>query len=324
MTGCMTTASPLVIAIGQTFPDLRVEAEELSRIGAVIMDGRKLDPHDPAWANASGVLLGTAARLDPAAIGRLESCKGIVRYGVGYDNVDVEAAKARGIVVAIVREYCVEEVAEHALACALTMCRALPLWDRRVRAGQWRGAPRPTIHRLKNQCFGVVGFGLIGQAAAHKAKGMFGRVLVYDAWLPDVAAHRAAGYEFADSLDVLLGEADVVSLHLPLTPDTSHLFDAGKLGRMKPTAYLINVSRGGLVEESALLAAVRAGTIAGAALDTFENEPIDSANPLLAEPGILVSPHVAWLSDEAELDLRRMASAELGQILLGNPPTTPV
>jgi D-3-phosphoglycerate dehydrogenase / 2-oxoglutarate reductase len=320
----MSSQSPLVIAVGQTFPDLVIEAEELAKVGAVIVDGRRLDPADPTWAEASGVLLGTAARLDPAAIERLNSCKGIVRYGVGYDNVDVAAAKAKGITVAIVREYCVDEVAEHAVAFALTMCRALPVWDRRVRAGQWRGTPKPAIHRLADLCFGVVGFGLIGRAAAQKAMGLYGRVLAYDAWLSDTAEYRAAGYEFADSLDTLLSEADVVTLHLPLTPDTNRLFDAERLHQMKSSAYLINVSRGGIVDEGALLSAVRDGTIAGAALDAFESEPVGVENPLLAEPRILVSPHVAWLSNEAEIDLRRMASAELGLILEGKAPTTPV
>lgn len=320
----MTSDTALVLAIGQTFPDLEIEAKELASADARIVDGRKLEKDDPLWSKASGVLLGTASRMDAATIARLKSCKGIVRYGVGYDNVDVPAAKAQGIIVAIVREYCVEEVAEHALTFALSLTRALPEWDRRVRAGQWRGSPRPTIHRLADLCIGIVGFGLIGRAAASKAQGLFGRVLVHDAWLKSTAEYRAKGFEFTDRLEALLSEADVVTLHLPLSPETAGLLNAERLKLMKPTAYLINVSRGGLIDEAALIEAVRAGTLAGAALDTFEHEPLDANSPLLAEPRIRLSPHVAWLSNEAERDLRRLASAELALILRGQEPTTPV
>jgi D-3-phosphoglycerate dehydrogenase len=170
----------------------------------------------------------------------------------------------------------------------------------------------------------VVGFGLIGRATASKALGLFGRVLVHDVWLTPTDEYRAAGYVFSDSLEALLAEADIVSLHLPLTSETTGLLNAERLKLMKPHGYLINVSRGGLIDEAALIDAIRAGGLAGAALDTFEREPLGPDSPLLAEPRILLSPHVAWLSDEAELDLRRMAAAELALILQGKTPNTPV
>jgi len=247
-----------------------------------------------------------------------------VRYGIGYDNVDVVAATELGMTVAIVREYCIDEVAEHAVASALALARGLPYWDRSIRAGTWRGSERPSMHRLSMLCFGVVGFGLIGRAAAFKAKALFGNVYVYDPAVELSGEDLAIGIEPAGSLDDLLSDADFVSVHLPLIPATRNLIDADRLARMKPSAYLINVSRGGIVDEAALIDAVRSGTIAGAALDTFVTEPLSADDPLVGEPRILLSPHVAWLSDEAAVDLRELASEEIILILSGQEPTTRV
>lgn len=322
----MSDPSPLVVAVGHSWKDLEIESEVLAEAGARIVDGGSLTPDDPMWNDVSGILLGTAARLDREHLTRYAGagCKGVVRYGIGYDNVDAAAATELGMVVAIVREYCIDEVAEHAVACALSLARGLSHWDRNIRAGAWRGGERPSMHRLSQLCFGVAGFGLIGRTAAEKAKGLFGRVLIYD---PAVALNdqdRANGLEQVDSLDHLYGEVDFLSVHLPLIPATQNLIDANAMARMKPTAYVINVSRGGIVDEAALLDAVTEGQLAGAALDTFTTEPLPEDHPLIGEPRILLSPHVAWLSDEAAVDLRRLASAEMVRVLRGEAPTTPV
>lgn len=315
---------PVVIAVGQTFADLAIEQGELDAVGAEVIDGRGLAADDPLWAAAQGILLGTAARMDAEALSRLDACKGIVRYGIGYDNVDVAAARAHGMAVGIVRDYCVEEVAEHALAFALSMARALPHWERSVRSGQWRGGKRPAVHRLSALTYGVVGFGLIGRAAAAKALGLFGTVLVHDAWVAPTAKDLEDGVVFAPDLETVLSRSDIVTVHLPLTPETKAMIHAGNIGLMKRGAYLINVSRGGIIEERAALDAVRDGTIAGAAFDTFEQEPISADHPFLAESGILLSPHAAWISDEAEHDLRRLAAADMARIIEGKPPSTAV
>jgi D-3-phosphoglycerate dehydrogenase / 2-oxoglutarate reductase len=323
----MSDDRPVVVALGQSWNDLKIEEEILARAGAAIVDGRKLPAEDPAWDNVAGVLLGTAARLDRERLAALaqSGCKGVVRYGIGYDNVDAAAATELGMVAAIVREYCIEEVAEHAVACGLALARGLSFWDRTIREGAWRGSGgRPSMHRLSMQCFGVVGFGLIGRTAALKAKGLFGRVLIYDPAVKVSDEDRALGLEGADSLDDLLGAADLISVHLPLIPATRNLIDSANLARMKPTAYVINVSRGGIVDEAALIEAVRSGTVAGGALDTFVKEPLPADDPLMAEPRILLSPHVAWLSDEAAIDLRRLATEEMVLILRGEEPTTRV
>jgi D-3-phosphoglycerate dehydrogenase len=322
----MSDGKPVVVALGQSWADLKVEELVLARAGARIVDGRNLAPDDPVMANVAGVLLGTADKLDRERLARLaqSGCKAVVRYGIGYDNVDAAGATELGMTVAIVREYCIDEVAEHAVASALSLARGLSYWDRSIRAGTWRGSGRPSMHRLSMLSFGVAGFGLIGRAAAAKAKALFGSVLVYDPAVTLGAEDRALGLEAAESLEHLLADVDIVSVHLPLIPATRNLLDADRLGLMKPTAYVINVSRGGIVDETALLDAVRNGRLAGAALDTFTKEPLPADDPLLAEPRILLSPHVAWLSDEAAVDLRRLASEEMVLILKGEKPTTQV
>jgi D-3-phosphoglycerate dehydrogenase len=322
----MSDGRPVVVALGHSWGDLKIEDEILAEAGVRIVDGRELGADDPVWANVFGVLLGTADRLDRERLTWLaqSGCKAVVRYGIGYDNVDAAAATELGMVVAIVREYCIDEVAEHAVASALSLARGLSYWDRSIRAGAWRGSSRPSMHRLSMLCFGVVGFGLIGRTAAVKAKALFGRVLVYDPAVALGTDDRALGLEATESLDDLLVEADFVSVHLPLIPTTRNLIDAVAMSRMKPTAYVVNVSRGGIVDEAALLDAVRNGRLAGAALDTFTREPLPADDPLIGEPRILLSPHVAWLSDEAAVDLRRLASREMVLILKGERPTTPV
>lgn len=315
--------APIVIAVGHSWPDLSIEQETLGAY-ARLLDGRPLQPNDPVWAKASAVLLGTASKLDRESMRAMPSCRAIVRYGIGYDNVDIRSAETLGIVVAIVREYCIEEVAEHALACALALARALPHWDRNVRSNAWRGGTRPSIRRLSALSFGVIGFGLIGRRLARKSKGLFGRILVHDPIAELSDADRAAGYVIVDTLPELLAEVDILSVHVPLNEDTRGLIGAEALDRMKASASVINVSRGGIVDEAALLDAIRAGRIAGAALDTFSTEPLLADDPLVKEPRILLSPHVAWLSQEAEIDLRRSAAEEVARTLAGNLPTVPV
>lgn len=322
----MSDGRPVVMALGQSWGDLKIEEEILAEAGVDIIDGRDLAADHPAWAKVDGVLLGTADKLDRGRLSPLaqSGCKAVVRYGIGYDNVDAAAATDLGMVVAIVREYCIDEVAEHAIASALSLARGLLYWDRSIRTGVWRGSGRPSMHRLSTLCFGVVGLGLIGRAAATRAAALFGRVLVYDPVVVLSAEDRALGLEAASSLEDLLAAADFASVHLPLIPATRNLIDAACLARMKPTAYVINVSRGGIVDEAALLDAVKNGALAGAALDTFTKEPLPADDPLIGEPRILLSPHVAWLSDEAAIDLRRLATEEMVLILRGEEPTTRV
>jgi len=317
-------SNPVVIAIGQSWNELAIEKEVIDAAGATLIDGRQLAADDPIWKEAVVILLGTATKLDAARLAAIKEggkLKGVIRYGIGYDNVDAKAATELGIDVGIIRTYCIDEVSEHAVTSGLALARGLFHWDRNIRAGQWRAGARPPMRRLSQLCFGVIGYGLIGRAAALKAKGLFGRVLVFDPVAKPSAEDIALGIEVAADVDSLLKEVDIVSVHLPLIPATKNLIDAKRMKTMKPTSYIVNVSRGGIVDEEALLEAVKDGTVAGAALDTFTKEPLPADHPLMAEQRIIISPHIAWLSTEAEYDLRRFAAEEAVLVLNGKKPS---
>jgi D-3-phosphoglycerate dehydrogenase len=296
----------------------------LAAVGARVIDGNRLPPDSPFWGEVAGVLLGTAERLSAARLRAMPNCRAVVRYGIGYDNVDIAAAKELGIVVGIVRDYCVDEVAEHTIACAMALSRGLVTWDRKVRGGEWRRGAAPRLQRVSGLCFALVGFGLIGRAVARRARALFGRVVVFDPWSAPTSEELAQGFEFLSSLDDLLIVADVLTVHVPLTPETRGLIGETALRRLKPSALVINVSRGGIVNEAALLDAISRGTLRGAAIDTFVEEPLPADHPFIGEPRILLSPHVAWLSDESVVALRQRASEEMCLALKGEPLSAPV
>ena len=262
------------------------------------------------------------APLDAPALAALHRCRVVVRYGVGVDNVDVPAASRHGVWVANVPDYGTEEVADHALALLLALLRGLPRLDRAVRAGEWDvNAVRP-LHRLSTLTVGVLGCGRIGEAFARKVLGVGLRVIGHDP--AGVRAElREAGVEEV-GLHELLSRSDAVSLHLPLSDATHHLVDAAALRRMRPTAYLINTSRGGIVDHAALLEALEAGRLAGAALDVLEVEPPAAGDALAAHPRVVVTPHAAWYSEESYETLKTEAAREAVRVLRGERPRSPV
>ena len=243
-----------------------------------------------------------------------------MRHGVGVDNVDLNAARARKIYVANVPDYGAEiEVSEHALALYLAIQRRIPSRDLEVRAGQWGIGQVAMIPGRENATLGLIGCGRIGLQAARKFRALgFSRVLVFDPFLSAEAA-RAADVEPVD-LRTLCACADVVSLHAPLTKDTHHLLDAAHIALMKPTSIVINVSRGGLVDEAALAVALQEKRLFGAGIDVFEQEPVASDNPLLTAPNTLLSDHAAWYSERSVAVLQRNAAEEIARVLEGQPP----
>ncbi|MBT52532.1 MAG: 3-phosphoglycerate dehydrogenase [Mameliella sp.] len=306
------------LALGHTF-DLSLEREIFADSDITLVDGK--DDYDPA--QVEGILLGTALQLDRAKLAEYPNLKGVMRFGIGYDNVDVAAASDRGITVGIVRDYCVEEVAEHALTSALSLLRALPHWDRNLRAGSWRAGARPRHRRISGLCFGVMGYGLIGREVARKASGLFGEVLIFDPML-ETSDNTVDGFPVEPDLGAFLSRVDALTLHAPLTDSTRGIIGDKALRKMRNDAVVINASRGGLVDEAALARALEVGEIAGAAIDTFTTEPINPDNPLLHRPEAILTPHVAWLSEEAEVALRQSAAQDLLAILSGARPNTPV
>lgn len=310
------TGDRVVAVYGHTFPNLDIETAVLAARGIRLVDANALTPDDMAKAGVTGILLGTLKKVDVALLAAMPSLAAVVRQGLGVDNIDIPAATARAIVVCNINDYCIEEVAVHALACALSLMRRLAFFDANTRAGLWRKGMASML-RPSTATVGIIGYGQIGRAFAARAQAIFGTVLVHDPWaaLPEPGAK----VEFV-SLDDLLARSDVITVHAPLTPQTRGLIGAEGFARMKPGAVVINASRGGIVDEAALLAALRDGHIASAALDTFSVEPLPPDHALMREQRVLLTPHIAWLSTRAEFDLREHAAQEIARVLCGETP----
>jgi D-3-phosphoglycerate dehydrogenase len=273
-----------------------------------------------AQAGDADALINQYAPITAEVLDALPRCRLVVRYGVGVDNVDVEAAAGRGVWVANVPDYGRDEVADHTLALALAVLRGVVALDRSVREGTWDLAAARPLRRLSALTWGVVGCGAIGTAVAGRAAGLGMRVLGYD-----VDQVRSEPPIVRVPLEELLEAADLVSLHAALTPDSHHLVGAAALARMRPTALLVNTARGGLVDSGALLAALDAGELAGAALDVLEGEPPDELGWRLARhPRVVATPHAAWYSEEAFSTLKTEVAREALRVLEGGQPRSPV
>jgi D-3-phosphoglycerate dehydrogenase len=263
------------------------------------------------------------ARLDAAAIGRLKRCKVISRYGVGYDNVDVEAATRAGIWVANVQHYAKEDVSDHALALLLACARRVTERDRAIRRGEWNTTARLKGYRLAGKTLGLIGYGDIARCLHRKVSGFgLARVLVSDPFV-DESAVRAAGAEPV-TLERLLAESDMISVHAPLAPSTRGMIGAPQLASLKPGAILVNTSRGPLIDEAAIAAALRDGKLACAGLDVFEQEPLPAASPLKSLENVVLTDHVGWYTEESIVELKTGAARNVAEVLAGRPPVYPI
>ena len=259
------------------------------------------------------------AQVTPAVVRAAARCRVISRYGVGVDNIAVDAATALGIPVTYVPDYCVDEVSDHVLALLLAWNRQIGFYDGIAKAGRWEGVPSPhPLTRLRGQTIGIVGFGRIGRAVADKARAFGLSVLVSDPYLPPDAALPAGAT--ATALDDLLSAADYVTVHTPLNAATQGLIDARALSLMKSSAYLINCARGPIVDESALYAALRDGGIAGAGLDVMESAAPPSNHPLFALDNVIVTPHIAFLSQQSVRELEVRTAQATVDVLQGRMP----
>jgi D-3-phosphoglycerate dehydrogenase len=257
---------------------------------------------------------GTFSRAVIEAAPRL---KIISRHGVGCDNIDVEACNEHGVIISTSGDANSEAVSEHTMALLLSVARMLPFADRSIRAGIWDRSVRSV--ELQGKTLGLVGVGRIGSRVAHQAQGFDMRVLAYDPYAtPEMA--RTANAELTD-LESVLRQADFVSLHAPLTPETRHLIGAAELALMKPDAILVNTSRGGLVDEAALCEALAEKRIAGAGLDVFEQEPLEPDNPLRGLDNVVLAPHLGGTTEEALVRLSVRAAQNILAVLRGERPT---
>lgn len=313
----------VVIAYTDFGDDFAVERKVLAMIDPEIVctNGEISSPAAIAAIKDADALMVTLQKVTSDVIQAMSRCKVVGRAGTGLDTIDLEAASAKGVQVVYVPDYGVDEVSAHAIALLMAQARNVVALVNDTRAGKWPAAGGRTIYRLKGKTLGVIGFGRIGQAAAEKGKGLGLDVLVYDPVLNE-ATVELLGARAVD-LDTLARQSDFITLHTPLLDSTYHIINADFLAKMKPTAYVINTARGPLVDENALLAAVQAGTIAGAALDVFETEPLPADSPLLQEERILVTSHSAWYSEEAKIDMRRRAVEDVVRVLQGEAPLRP-
>jgi D-3-phosphoglycerate dehydrogenase len=248
-------------------------------------------------------------------IAAMDRCKGVVRYGIGVDNIDLAAARERQIVVANVPDYGIDEVSTHAVALLLAVARQVLSRDRHVREGRWNAARDQPMYRLRGRALGLIGYGRIARQVHEKLAGFgFDRVLVHDP-----AADLPSDVQAA-TVDEICAQSDVISLHAPFTPATRHLINDQRLALMRPTAILVNTARGGLVDLDALHRALAERRLLGAGLDVFEQEPVDSAHPVFGLKNVVVSDHIGWYSEEAMRDLQRKAAEEVVRILNGDAP----
>jgi D-3-phosphoglycerate dehydrogenase len=276
--------------------------------------GKSQRLRDDQLRKADAVLVNVTP-VDGALLDRCPRCRVVVTYGVGYDHIDLDEARRRQVVVANVPDYCTDEVADHTVALLLALARQIPAGDEMVRTGGWGVQGLGPIRRIKGRTLGLIGFGRTGRAVAVRAGGFGLRVIAYD---PFVSRGGEAATMVA-SLRGLLREADFVSLHAPLRPETVQLIDEHALSLMKPGAVLINTSRGGLVDIDALIRALDQGSLAGAGLDVYPQEPPAAAQ--LDRPDLVLSPHSAYYSAEAIVELKRSAAQAVAVVLTGGNPT---
>ncbi|MBO6674151.1 MAG: C-terminal binding protein [Rhizobiales bacterium] len=312
---------PRISVLEPGYASYQTEASILARHGATLVPVAEEDDAVEALKAIDPVAILVRERLvGQAELSACPNLKIVQRYGVGVDNIDCAEATRRGIFVANVPTYGAEhEVSDHALGLYLALQRRIVTRDAEVRSGQWDiGQAQPIMGRGAST-LGLIGYGRIG-AQARKKFAVFGfsRVLVSDPSLTQSAA-REDGVEVSD-VDTICSEADVISLHAPLTSITHHIIDQRRIALMKPTTLVINVSRGGLIDETALADALSSGALSGAGLDVFETEPPALDHPLRLTPNTILTDHSAWYSERSARALQETAAQQIAKVMDGNPP----
>ena len=307
-----------VVITDSDYGSHEIEEEVLSSIGADLVKFQCKTEDDiiRCCSDADG-LLNQYAPITRRVIENLQRARIIVRYGVGVDNIDVNAATERGIFVANVI-YDITDVADHTLSLILSLSRKIIWADRNVKENRWDWKSVQPISRLKDKTVGIIGFGRIGRKVAQRLKGFEVKILSYDPYVPE-EIFREYGVEKVD-FETLIKESDIITVHTPLTDETRHMIGEKELRSMKREAILINVSRGGIIDEKALYKALKERWISGAGLDVLEVEPPSKDNPLLRLDNVIITPHMAWYSNKSLDEIRRKAAEEVARALSGQIP----
>jgi D-3-phosphoglycerate dehydrogenase / 2-oxoglutarate reductase len=309
-----------VVVTDYEYKTFAPEKEVLNKIGIDLeLHQCKTEDEVIEAAKDADALINQYAPITRKVIENLERCKVISRYGVGYNTIDVEAATEKGIIVGNVTDYCIDEVSDHALSLLLSSARKVTQLDHEVKKGNWNYKTGIPIFRLRGRTLGLVGLGNIPQSVARKAQ-VFGlNVVAYDPFVPEEVA-KELNVELL-SLDALCERSDFISVHAPLNQHTEGMISHEQFNKMRKETFIINTARGPVIDEGALIAALQAGKIAGAALDVVVQEPIDRDNPLLQMEHVILNPHIAWYSEESEAELKRKVAQNVADVLTGYYPT---
>jgi D-3-phosphoglycerate dehydrogenase / 2-oxoglutarate reductase len=313
---------PRVVVTDHVFAGLEIERAMLEPLGAEVVEAPATDAETLAdLAREADALLVCYAPLPRAVVEAAAEggVRVIARYGIGYDNVDVEAATEHGIVVTNVPDYCLDEVADHTFALLLAWARGVVRGSTLVREGDWK-VPHEGIHSLRGRQLTLVGLGRIGVKVAERARAFGLRVVAYDPFVTEALADVT----LAPSFDAAVADADFVSLHLPMSPENRHIIGEAAIAAMTRSPVVINTSRGGLVDLDAVVAALEDGKLSGVALDVTDPEPLPADHPLRTHPSAIVTPHMAFHSIEAQAELQRRAAEEVARALRGEPARSPV
>ncbi len=317
----MRDGGPVVLVTDHPWPSLEPEREILSDVdGRLVLAPSGEEDQLIELARDADAILTCFARVTERVVQAAPGLRVIGRYGIGVDNIAVAEATARGILVTNTPSYCTDEVAEHTLALMLTLARRIGAFNQAVHAGNWELASGQPIHRLRGQTLGIIGLGEIGSALAGRARALGLNVLAYHP-RRESGSIRDNGAEPV-SLRELAERSDFISLHVPLREDTRGLVDAEFLRAMKPTAFLVNTARGAVIDQPALVQALREGWIAGAGIDVVVPERLPEDDPLLALPNAIITPHVAYYSEESLVDLGTLAAENVAAVLGGREPAS--
>ncbi|MBX0295040.1 C-terminal binding protein [Haloarcula nitratireducens] len=304
--------------------DPTTQSEILEAAGATIeiLDEKTESAVADAVRGADGIIVDAGTPITEAALAGTETLRVVGRAGIGVDNIDVDAAAANDITVVNVPDYCLDEVSTHALSLLLACVRAVPHYDREVKDGTWDWATGQPLHRMAGRTLGLAGFGRIARRLASKLRAYRLDVVAQD---PNVDAATMEDYGVEKvSFEGLLDRSDFLSVHTPLFEETRHLFSTEEFERMRDDAIVVNTSRGPVLDEDALVAALDDGEIAKAGLDVLDSEPPSPDNPLFDREDVVLTPHVGWYSEESRADLSRGVASDVAAVLQGEAPSNPV
>lgn len=320
---------PKVVITDYDYGNLDIERAILEAAGARVVALQAKSEEDLfEEARDCDAIMNQYARVGASTISRMERCRVIARFGIGVDIVDVDAATAKGILVTNVRDYCTEEVADHAVALWLALARKLMRYNAATHRGIWHWQTGQPVYRIQGRTMGIVSFGRIGKAIAHRAQGFGVELIAYDPYV-NAVDFAARGVEKVDK-DEILARADYLMMQVPMTPETRHFLGKAELARMKEGAIIVNTGRGPTVDNQALWRALKSGHIAGAGLDDPEEEPAKhkgwdpTKNPLFSLDNVIVTSHVAYYSEESIHLARETAASEVARVLKGERPLNPV